>query len=308
MSTLRDRWAIVLAGGEGSRLIGTTVEGTRLDRPKQFCRIGDERTLLRITLDRALRLVGPERVVVLVCREHRLWWGPELLDAPRSHVLEQPSNRGSAVAILHAIVHILQHDPDPVVMLLPSDHRVEDEDVLARALADASTAASRRRRRSILLGIRPEIADEDYGWIVPGHEAGPFRSVRAFIEKPSRPTAAALMRHGALWNSFLLVSMGHALVDLFRHTQPELLDAYLENLLRRGWGAHAIEALYTGLEPIDFSRDLLEQAPERLDVLTVAPCGWTDLGTPRRVAEWLERHAISFAVPRRSALVPINAW
>ena len=308
MSALRDRWAIVLAGGEGTRLIGATVEGTRLDRPKQFCRIGDERTLLRITLDRALRLVGPERIVVIVCRGHRLWWGPELLELGLPHVLEQPSNRGTAVAILHAIVHILQHDPDPVVTLLPSDHRVEDEDVLAGALTAALAAAPRRRRRSILLGIRPEIADEAYGWIVPGHEAGPLRSVRAFVEKPSRPTAAALMRHGALWNSFLLVSMGHALVDLYRHAQPQLLDAYLENLLRRGWGPHSIDALYSGLEPLDFSLDLLEQAPERLDVLTVAPCGWTDLGTPRRVAEWLERRAISTEVPRGSALVPINAW
>lgn len=308
MSVLRDRWVIVLAGGDGSRLIGTTVGGIRLDRPKQFCRIGDERTLLRIALDRALRLVGPDRIVVLVSRAHRLWWGPELLELALPHVLEQPANRGTAVAILHAIVHILQHDADPVVALLPTDHAVEDEDVLATALDGALTAATRRRRRLILLGIRPEVADEGYGWIVPGHEAGPARSVRAFVEKPSRPTAAALMRHGALWNSLLLASMGHAVVDLFRHAQPQLLDAYLENLLQRGWGPGAIEALYAGLDPLDFSRDLLEQAPERLDVWTVAPCGWTDLGTPRRVAAWLERRMIGAEVPRRDALVPLNAW
>jgi mannose-1-phosphate guanylyltransferase len=307
MSALRERWVILLAGGDGRRLLGHTVEGTRLDRPKQFCRIGDERSLLNRALERARRLTEPERIVPVVCARHRIWWGPELMDLPPDHVLEQPENRGNAVAVLHALVHILQHDPDPRVAVVPSDHAVEDEEVLVLAIRDALRHVGVRRGHVTLLGIMPEEPDEGYGWIVPGREASAFRSVRAFIEKPSRVTAAALMRHGALWNSFVFAATGTALVNLFRRTQPELLDSYLENLLDRGWGPGAWSAFYEELEPLDFSRDLLEHAPEWLDVRPVEPCGWSDLGTPRRVDQWLGRHGTR-RDRRQGVTSLVNTW
>lgn len=307
MNARRREWVILLAGGEGSRLLGQTVCGTRLDRPKQFCRIGDDQTLLRLALERAARLAEPECIVPVVCALHRLWWGPELMDLPFDNVLVQPENRGNAIAILHALIHILQRDPDPLVVVMPSDHAVEDEAVLAVALRSAVRHASERGGRVVLLGITPDAADAEYGWLVPGREAGSLKSVRAFIEKPSRPTAAALMRHGALWNSFIFASTGAGLLELYRRIQPELLEDYLENLLDRGWGEGALSRLYEDMEPLDFSCDLLEHAPEQLDVLRVDACGWTDLGTPRRVAEWLEHRSLGVARHVRQELVLTNA-
>jgi hypothetical protein len=43
---------------------------------------------------------------------------------------------------------------------------------------------------------------------------------------------------------------------------------------------------YEALPSSDFSRDVLEVGIERLSVLAVPSCGWSDLGTPERVAEW----------------------
>ncbi len=308
MNARRREWVILLAGGEGSRLLGRTVCGTRLDRPKQFCRIGDDQTLLRLALERAARLAEPECIVPVVCARHRLWWGPELMDLPQDNVLVQPENRGNAIAILHALIHILQRDPDPLVVVMPSDHAVEDEPLFAAALRSAVHFASARGGRVMMLGITPDAPDAEYGWIVPGREARALKSVRAFIEKPSRPTASALMRHGALWNSFIFASTGAGLLELFRRTQPELLEDYLENLLEQGWGEGALSRLYEDLEPLDFSRDLLEHAPEQLDVLPVQACGWTDLGTPLRVAEWLEHRASRVTGHVRQELVLTNAW
>lgn len=305
MSSAREPWVILLAGGSGSRLLGRTVLGRSIDRPKQFCRFGEERSLLRTAMDRALRLVDPKRVVVAVCAEHRPWWSRELLDYPPVHVLEQPENRGTAVAILHAILDILRHDPDPVVAALPSDHAVEEEDVVTQAVGTAWRL--KRDRRVTLLGVSPDMADSGYGWIVPGREAGPLRSVRAFIEKPSRPTAAALMRHGALWNSFIFTGTGLGVVELFRRTQPDLLEASLENRIERGRGLRSLESFYPSLEPVDFSRDVLEHVPEWLDVLPVDACGWTDLGTPQRLNEWLVRR-LGRDAPRASTLAPLDAW
>lgn len=304
MGSVRGQWVIVLAGGSGSRLLGRTVLGRSIDRPKQFCRFGEERSLLRTAMERALRLVDPEHVVVVVCAEHRTWWSRELLDFPPVHVLEQPENRGNAVAILHAIFDILRHDPDPIVAALPSDHAVEDEEIVTQAVSTAWRFT--RDRRVTLLGISPDVADSGYGWIVPGRGPGPLHTVRAFIEKPSRPTAEALMRHGALWNSFIFTGMGLSVVELFRRTQSALLEASLENRIERGSGLRSLEALYSSLEPVDFSHDVLEHVPEWLDVLPVESCGWTDLGTPQRLNEWLVRR-LGRDAPQRNSLVPL-AW
>ena len=289
MSTREQSWVILLAGGDSVRLRGRTVRGLTLDRPKQFCRIASDRTLLCEALDRASRLVAPERIVPVVAASHRPWWTAELQGVPAGNVLEQPGNRGNAIAILHALNHILHAESDPLVVILPADHAVEDEDVLAEAIRVALRATLRARGRVVLLGIAPDEPDSEYGWIVPARATQDASAVRAFVEKPSRETAAELMRQGSLWNSFILASTGEGLLELFRATRPELLESYGRHLGSHETSARALESLFRELEPTDFSRDVLEHAPERLVVVRVPPCGWTDLGTPARLAAWVDR-------------------
>ena len=49
-------WAVILGGGEGMRLRPLTRLLTGDDRPKQFCRLGGEDTLLAQTRHRVARL------------------------------------------------------------------------------------------------------------------------------------------------------------------------------------------------------------------------------------------------------------
>lgn len=287
-STRARTWAILLAGGDGARLLGRTVRGVTLDRPKQFCRIGGERTLLGQAVHRAARLVPPDRVVPVVSAAHRAWWQPELRGLPGRNVLEQPGNRGNAIAVLHALFHVLRAGSDPLVAVLPSDHAVEDEAAMSEAIRSALREAERTRDRVVLLGIAPDAAESGYGWIVPGPATGVASPVRAFVEKPARETAAELLRQGALWNSFIFASTATGLLGLFRATQPELLATYLRHRESLEPMPRALAALFAQVEAKDLSRDLLEHAPERLAVIRARPCGWTDLGTPERLAAWLD--------------------
>jgi mannose-1-phosphate guanylyltransferase len=47
--------------------------------------------------------------------------------------------------------------------------------------------------------------------------------------------------------------------------------------------------LYEELPALDFSRDILQRSPELLRVVIVPACGWSDLGTPSRVVETVNR-------------------
>ena len=296
-------WVVILAGGDGRRLNGALVRGQRLDRPKQFCRLGGSESLLVETLRRAERITHRSRVIVVVREDHRRWWSDELAQLPSQNVLAQAENRGTAVAILHALVHLLQRDTDPTLVLLPSDHAVEAEAVLAESIGRAARIAAESREHVVLLGVTPEHAETEYGWIMPerGHRAH-ARAVARFVEKPPAAVADAMFAGGALWNSFIFATTGHALLELFEGGQPRMFACYLESFVARGMDESAGSALFRALPSVDFNRDIVQAASTRLRVLAVPPCGWTDLGTPLRLDHWLRRRCEQLRVD--AALVP----
>ena len=279
-------WAIVLAGGEGSRLSGlTTTRGVRV--PKQFCSLTGGPTLLRQTIERAAALVPRDQILVVVSEKHRDWWQRELTDLPRENVLVQTTSRGTAAGILLPALAIARRDPGASVILLPSDHHVGDEATLRASFRAALEEIALDPRRIALLGVTPDAPDTQYGWIVP--EAGGrarMRSIELFVEKPPLERARELMARGGLWSSFLFTCRVTALLDAFERAQPELMRAFLSESSSLSSGAD-LTGLYASVPHRDFSRDVLERVPDRLGVLAVPPCGWSDLGTPERVASVL---------------------
>ncbi len=278
-------WVIVLAGGSGTRLADLTRDETGLAVPKQFCSFDGRRTLLRATLDRAARLAPAARQVVVVAEEHARWWASELAHLPQANVLVQPLPRGTAAGLLLPVLHVLRQDPGAQLVVLPSDHHVADEELLARSLRAASAASRLHGGCPVLLGMQPDRPDCGYGWIVPGPGLEAARRIRAFVEKPDPARAVSLLEQGAVWSSFMLASTGPALVRCFDRALPALLSAFRAgqppDAPRRG---AELQGLYERLPSRDFSRHVLEVCADEARVLPVPWCGWSDLGTPDRVA------------------------
>lgn len=300
-------WALVLAAGDGTRLAKWTTDDRGRAVPKQFCALAGSPSLLRQTLSRAERVVPRERVAVIVAGAHREWWGPELSDLAEDNVVVQPRNRGTAAGILLPLLSILARDPEARIVMLPSDHFVADEPVLDESIRGALAALEADPRALLLLGITPSEPDSEYGWILPGAD-GPagLRHVARFVEKPEREIAERLLGEGGLWNSFVLVAEGRALLGLFERRTPALLAELRAALYSSSVGrALRVAALYEQLETIDFSKALLQGAEAQLRVVAVPPCGWSDLGTPARVEECLTRWPVR-AGARSATPAPID--
>lgn len=278
----RNEWAIVLAAGDGTRLsVLTDEEGAPV--PKQFWSLHGSRSLLGDALQRAFQVVSRRRTVVVVAEKHRAFWEAELEKVPAENVIVQPANRGTAPGLLLPLLSILRRDPEARVVVLPSDHFVAKEYVLGVSLRLALESLGRDADRLVLLGITPTAAETGYGWIVPRRGVGSLHRVAAFVEKPRQETASDLMASGGLWNSFLMVARGGILLDLYRRLLPDLVEALVQALASPD--PEALPRLYETLEPSDFSRDLLQGSEGDLWLLPVPECGWTDLGTPQRLAE-----------------------
>jgi mannose-1-phosphate guanylyltransferase len=306
---MNNTWALVLAAGEGSRLRAlTTHRGVAV--PKQFCSLVGGPSLLEEAILRAEAIVPRQRVCTIVAGQHRAWWESSLRFMPRRNVIVQPENRGTAVGLLLPLLHIHQRDPQARVIILPSDHYVRDEAVLARALRQAANRLAQDQENLWLLGIAPDEADPELGYIVPGSrdETGALR-VSQFVEKPPMTLARLMIERGGLWNAFIIAGAVTMIVRLFEQRYPQLLNEMRRAVqLDSSSPDEAVAAadLYPRLPELDFSRHVIEGSEAVLRVLPVPACGWSDLGTPRRVSEALRRLSANDAVKQATSSPYLN--
>jgi mannose-1-phosphate guanylyltransferase len=169
---------------------------------------------------------------------------------------------------------------------------VRHEAVLNRALEHALARVEHDPQNIVLLGIEPEEPDAELGYILPHADTSGCPSVKRFVEKPTQLEAHTLIQKGALWNTFILVAQGSALLRLFEYRSPEtVLD--MRAVLRHppasiDYSLHAC-SVYATLPEIDFSRHICQGQEHALRVLPVPACGWSDLGTPQRVTAALRQ-------------------
>jgi mannose-1-phosphate guanylyltransferase len=82
--TAGHRSAVVLAGGDGTRLQSLTLEIAGDPRPKQFCSFFGGKTLLAQTRSRLEALFHADRELFVVTRSHETYYREELRDVDES--------------------------------------------------------------------------------------------------------------------------------------------------------------------------------------------------------------------------------
>jgi mannose-1-phosphate guanylyltransferase len=265
-------WAVILAGGDGTRLKSLTRKIAGDERPKQFCRVLGGATLLEETRRRAVLEMAPERTVYVVNQKHEPYYAPILGDETADNLVIQPRNASTALAILYSLLRIRALDPAAIVALFPSDHYVSDNQKFMAHVRTELDAAGRQTDLVILLGVEPESAEVEYGWIEPtGSPQGHARvfGVRRFWEKPNPVLAQVLQLRGCLWNSFVMIASARALIEMIEIAAPDLYRdfARVSSLLGTEAEAKAIDILYDRLQEVNFSYQVLSRCPGRLTVL-----------------------------------------
>jgi mannose-1-phosphate guanylyltransferase len=276
-------WGVILAGGEGTRLQPLTRLISGDDRPKQFCTIFGEKSLLACTRVRVANTVTTDRTMFVVTKAHESFYANDLSDVQASRIVVQPSNKGTAAAVAYAALRIIDQDEDAVVALFPSDHYYADEKGFVLAVECATEMVAAHPNSLILLGAEPTHAEVEYGWIEPGAPAGlkygeRLRCVNRFWEKPGLGLAQTLQQSGCLWNTFVMVGRAKTFIELLGFTAPLLLHAFLA-----AWRNGDADSAYEFLPSVDFSQQVLSKCTGRLLVMRLGNVGWSDLGKPDRV-------------------------
>lgn len=270
---------VILSGGAGTRLWPLS----RAGRPKQFLSLLGDRGQLAETALRVADQPDFAPPLVIANEEHRFQVAEALREAGvawQSIVLE-PIARNTAPAVAVAALLALRQDPDAVLLVMPSDHRIADLvafHALARKAVDAAHGGY-----LVTFGIAPDRPETGFGYIRKGAALdavpGAF-AVDSFIEKPDETRAAALIAEGCAWNSGMFVLPAAVLVQEFAALAPAVLAA-------------ASQAVDNAREELDFLRldaSAFQSAPaiafdvaimEKTAKAAIVPgeMGWSDLGS-----------------------------
>lgn len=297
----QDLGAVILAGGEGSRLRPLTRLITGQDIPKQFCPLFGSITLLDQTRRRVSLAIPPRATVTVVTRSHECFYEPLLADAPPESVLVQPTNRGTAPAILYGLLKVAESNPAATIAIFPSDHYVSDDAAFMRHVELAVKAVEVCPKKTVLLGAWPTTPEVSYGWIEGGERLRvlppslPIFQVRRFWEKPSRDLAFRLLKFDRMWwNTFVIVARLPTLLDLIMRALPKVYGSFIEatSKLSRRFEPDVVNGLYEKLPSINLSDHVLASNPMNLAVLPLSGLEWSDLGEPSRVMALLEHESI----------------
>ncbi|HEU0224016.1 MAG TPA: mannose-1-phosphate guanylyltransferase/mannose-6-phosphate isomerase [Steroidobacteraceae bacterium] len=283
---------VILSGGAGTRLWPLSRELY----PKQFLPLTGERTMIQETALRAAELPGAAAPIVVCNEAHRFLVAEQLRQigvAPQEILLE-PVGRNTAPAVAvaaMAAVAAAKQGEEPLLLVLPADHVIEDLAAFREAVGTALMAA--KRGRFVTFGIVPTRPETGYGYIRKGLASGPAMEVAAFVEKPDAAAAAQFVASGDyLWNSgmFLMPARGY-LEELRR------LDAPMHKSCERAFAAAMRDLDFVRLDPAAFSAcraDSIDYAVmEKTNRAGVVPlaAGWSDVGSFASLQEALSADA-----------------
>ena len=279
------RFIAIMAGGVGSRFWPSSTN----ERPKQFLDIlGIGKSLIRMTFERALRLVTGDRVFIVTNGKYKSLVMEHLPELPQENILCEPSMNNTAPCIAYTALRINSIDPDAVFAVLPSDHVILKEDEYIHKLSQAFEFAS-TNAGIVTLGIQPTRPDTGYGYInfqKNPEDSNQIYKVISFKEKPDNATAQVYLDSGDyLWNAGMFVWSVSTILNSFKINAPQILDVLMQQPTLYGTANEQayIDAVYPDTQKISVDYAILEKAE---NVFTIpADIGWSDLGT------WNSLHA-----------------
>lgn len=233
-------YCVILAGGPGTRFWPLS----KVAKPKQFLDVADSgKTFIRQTYERFAKVIPQENIMIVTAYRYRDLVMEQIPELEKKNLLLEPYTRNTAPSVAYATYSLLLRNPDAHVVVTPSDHFIQNEDLFCRTIEYAFDFVA-EKDVLMTLGLVPTRPDSNYGYIQAcggqnAHKSDSPMEVKTFTEKPDKELAKVFIKTGEFfWNSGILIWKAQTFRKEMERHLPEVTDLF------KGWD----KALGTAIE------------------------------------------------------------
>ena len=267
-----------MSGGAGTRLWPIS----RQSFPKQLLSIVDRKSLLQLTGSRISTGTFADPIVV-AGEGHRFFVKRQLEEVgvfPDAILLE-PAGRNTASATALAAEWVQAQGRDDVLLVVPSDHMIGDDQAFLSAVEKALPFAA--DGGIVTFGIKPTGPNTQYGYIEMKEEGGSAAAVPVarFVEKPSVEVAEALLSSGrCVWNAGIFLMKASTLLEEMGRHLPSSLEAISKSMAQAqvdGSFVRPDHDLFIQSENISIDHGIMQKTDRAF--VTPVEMDWSDVGS-----------------------------
>lgn len=272
--------AVIMAGGKGERFWPKS----RTNLPKQFLNISGNKSMIQQTIARLEKLIDIRQIFVVTNELYAELIHAQIPHLPFENIIIEPVGRNTAPCIGVASIVIEQRYPESTMVVLPSDHIIENEEGFIKILKTAADVAQ-NNNNLVTLGIKPTYPETGYGYI---ESTGEIKNVNdlevhrvsRFVEKPDFETAKMYVDSGSFfWNSGIFVWKTAVIRKYIQQLMPDMHDVLetIRTALGTEQWEEVLKSEFNKMPDQSIDYGIMEKA----DHIYVIPCifGWDDVGS-----------------------------
>lgn len=274
-------YCIILAGGIGTRF--WPISKTAM--PKQFLDVADTgESFLRHTFERFRNIIPTENILVVTGTRYKETVMEQLPELEERNLLLEPYSRNTAPCIAYATYALLKRNPEAKVVVSPSDHIIDNDELFAKTIENAFRYIE-DKDVLMTLGVVPTRPDTNYGYVQAcgGREA--YKSneplpIKTFTEKPDKDLASLFISTGEfLWNAGIFLWNANTIKEEMERHLPEVTKQFAgwESAIGTCIEREFIDRAYTGCPNISIGYGVMEKTDRAW--IFPAHFGWQDIGT-----------------------------
>lgn len=278
--------ALIMAGGKGTRFWPLSTE----DKPKQFLKLIGDKTMIQMTVERILPIIPMDRIYICTGERYVDLIKEQVPNLSVENIIIEPEGRNTAPCITLSSLVIKRKYKDATMVVLPSDHLIENEDKFRDIILKANKYLDTNNKAIVTLGMSPTRPETGYGYIKYDNNTNmEMLKVDRFVEKPDKETAEKYLKEGNyLWNGGMFLWKVNTILSEVKKYIPNTYEVLseIENVSDENL-QEVINSNYSNTDEISIDYAVLEKSN---DIYVVkSDIGWDDIGTWMAMERYREK-------------------
>lgn len=280
-------YCLIMAGGSGTRFWPRS----RVAKPKQYLSLFGDQSLIQESVKRFANFIPEAGIYVVSAKSQREVLESQTTNLPKENMIYEPVGKNTLPAIGLAALFIAERDPDGILIVSPSDHLIQNDELFRQTIESAALIAE-KKDGIVTIGITPKFPATGYGYVQTAEEiqlgqAIKSFAVKQFVEKPNVEVATKYLNEGGFfWNSGIFIFKVSVFLESVRNHAPELFTDLMRIKEHIGADSYedAVDRIYNEVKSISIDYGILEKAGNVF--LVQGDFVWNDLGSWEEVYKY----------------------